>query len=47
MVSGLKNTCNRDLKFIDKIELKINVKINFEQILRSKIESLFKLKFSY
>ena len=36
-MSGPKNTYNWDLKFIDKIELKINVKIKLEQILGSTV----------
>ena len=35
MVSGQKNTCNWTLKFIDKIGLKINVKIKLGHILGS------------
>ena len=37
MVSGPKNTCNWNLKFIDEIGLKINVKIKLEQILGSTV----------
>ena len=37
MVSGPKNTCNWDLKFIDKIELKINVKLKLGQFLGSQL----------
>ena len=40
MVSGPKNICNWNLKFIDKIGLKINVKIKLEQILGSTIRKL-------
>ena len=35
MVSGPKNICNWNLKFIDKIGVKINVKIKVGQILGS------------
>ena len=44
MVSGLKKIiCNWNLKFNDKIGLKINIKIKFEQILGSTLI----LKFFY
>ena len=44
-MSGLKNTCNRDLKFIDKIRLKINVKIKLGQILGSTMIFYYVYKF--
>ena len=44
MVSDPKNTCNWNLKFIDKIGLKINVKIKLGQILGSTNCLLIKLK---
>ena len=44
MVNGPKNTCNWNLKFIDKIGLKINVKIKLGQILGSTNCLLIKLK---
>ena len=44
MVNGPKNTCNWNLKFIDKIGLKINVKIKLGQILGSTNCLLIKLR---
>ena len=35
-----KNTYNQDLKFINKIEFKINIKVKFEQILGSTMTHL-------
>ena len=41
MVSRPKNTCNWNLKFIEKIGLKINIKIKLGQILETTVIDIY------